>query len=371
MRTPKPRIAILQNHIGFDGRTRAIAPLVRILNEQGVVPTLVTYGPADASKVLADVAGRDLQVRVVQLRRIPLIVGDLLEELVFPFASRRQLQHHDGVITSCTAVHGFRRDLRILRLICFPLEQVPAYEARYASPMYRLYGIVAGGLYRLAAARSSYRGTWVTWSEFTRSVLLRTYPVNGDSVHVIYPPASGPADEPTARRERLVVSVGGFHADKRQLEQILLARALPDVRFLIVGSLRSRRYFEQCRRAAAATPNVTLSADAPRSAVEAALLRAKVFLHMKENEHFGISTVEGILHGCIPVTHDSGGQREVVPDPDLRFRDARQAAHILRRALAGNFDDRLPSLRAHALQFSEEAYVGRMSPLIDELIAPR
>lgn len=365
------RIAILQNHIGLDGRTRAIAPLVRLLNDRGIVPDLVTYGPRNASSVLAEMGGNDLRVRVVRLRRIPFAVGDLLEELVFPYRSRHHLERQDGVITSCTGVHGFRGDLPILRLICFPLEQVPAYEARYGGPAFRLYGMVAKGLYRLAALRSSYHGIWVTNSEFTKSVAIRTYPIDASAVRVVYPPAGDGVEVGTATREPLVVSVGGFHPDKRQLDQIDLARALPEVRFLIVGSVRSRRYYEHCRRAATAAPNVTLLPDAPRAAVEDALLRAKVFLHMKVNEHFGISTVEGILHGCIPVTHDSGGQQEVVPDPDLRFRDSGEAATILRCALAGDFDERLSSLQEHALQFSEAAYVARMSPLVDELLGRR
>jgi glycosyltransferase involved in cell wall biosynthesis len=370
-RSRPARIAILQNHIGFDGRTRAIAPLVRLLNERGVVPDLVTYGPPDAARVLTEIGGEDLEVRVVRLRRIPLVVGDLLEELVFPYSARRHLQRQDGVIASCTGVHGFRRDLRILRMICFPLEQVPAYESRYKSPVYRLYGLMAMALYRLAAVRTSYHGSWVTNSRFTRSVAVVTYPIDAEAMQVVYPPASRPVGDSTVAKERLVVSVGGFHPDKRQLEQIDLARALPEAQFLIIGSVRSRRYFERCRQAAAQTPNVTLLADAAPAAVEEALLRAKVFLHMKENEHFGISTVEGILHGCIPVTHDSGGQREVVPDEGLRFSDAGQAAEILRRALAGDFDARLPSLQANAEQFTDEAYAASMSPLVDELLAPR
>jgi glycosyltransferase involved in cell wall biosynthesis len=365
------RIAILQNHIGFDGRTRAIAPLVRLLNERGVVPDLVTYGPPDADRVLTEMGGEGLRVRVVRLRRIPLVVGDLLEELVFPFAARRHLQHQDGVIASCTGVHGFRRDLPIVRMICFPLEQVPKYEARYRNPVYRLYGTMALALYRLAALRTSYHGRWVTNSRFTRSVALGTYPIDAAAMQVVYPPATGATGDPTAARERLVVSVGGFHPDKRQLEQIDLARVVPEAQFLIIGSVRARGYFERCRLAAATVPNVTLLADAPHAAVEEALLRAKVFLHMKENEHFGISTVEGILHGCLPVTHDSGGQREVVPDADLRFRDDAQAAEILRRALAGELDDRLPALQENAVQFGDEAYAASMSPLIDELFVPR
>jgi glycosyltransferase involved in cell wall biosynthesis len=42
-------------------------------------------------------------------------------------------------------------------------------------------------------------------------------------------------------------------------------------------------------------------------------------------EHFGISIVEAMALGCIPVVHDSGGMREFVPT-QYRYRTIEQAA---------------------------------------------
>jgi len=49
------------------------------------------------------------------------------------------------------------------------------------------------------------------------------------------------------------------------------------------------------------------------------LQSAKLFIHPNINEPFGISTAESILNGCLPLVHDSGGQREIVPFKELRF----------------------------------------------------
>jgi glycosyltransferase involved in cell wall biosynthesis len=44
------------------------------------------------------------------------------------------------------------------------------------------------------------------------------------------------------------------------------------------------------------------------------LARAKIYVHCARNEHFGISIVEAMAAGCVPVVHDSGGPREIVTD---------------------------------------------------------
>ena len=52
--------------------------------------------------------------------------------------------------------------------------------------------------------------------------------------------------------------------------------------------------------------NVTLFPNLARPQMDELLAKARVFLHYKRNEGFGISTVEGIAKGCIPVVPDAG-----------------------------------------------------------------
>ncbi len=44
-----------------------------------------------------------------------------------------------------------------------------------------------------------------------------------------------------------------------------------------------------------------------------------------EGEHFGISIVEAMALGCLPIVHDSGGMREFVP-AQYRYTSIEQAA---------------------------------------------
>ncbi len=55
------------------------------------------------------------------------------------------------------------------------------------------------------------------------------------------------------------------------------------------------------------------------------LKRAKLYLHTMEGEHFGISIVEAMAMGCLPIVHDSGGMKEFVP-AQFRYLNVEQAA---------------------------------------------
>ena len=47
------------------------------------------------------------------------------------------------------------------------------------------------------------------------------------------------------------------------------------------------------------------------------------------NEPFGIVTVQAISAGIIPIVHNSGGQKEVVPIKELRYNKLKEIKNIL------------------------------------------
>ena len=50
------------------------------------------------------------------------------------------------------------------------------------------------------------------------------------------------------------------------------------------------------------------------------------------NEHFGISIVEAMAMGCVPIVHNSGGPREFVPS-DHRFNNICEAADVVKKSI--------------------------------------
>jgi glycosyltransferase involved in cell wall biosynthesis len=359
---------MLQSTIGFDGRSRTLAFVIQILNERGIRPVLFTFSDnADIERMKAN-ASFTIQFDVLTLGRPLFAQGHQFEQLLLPRVVHKTLEAFDVVYASDTSVYGFDPGQVVVRLVCFPIEAVPRYEDRYRRPLYRAYGAVGAAATRIAGRRFRPHGIWIANSEFTKRAMLDQYPLIAPDVHVVYPPVEI-ADIAAGRdRERVVLSLAGFHEDKRQLEQIELAAAIPASEFVLMGSMRSRGYFECCAKAARGLPNVTLLPDASPDVIERHLRRARVFLHSKRFEHFGMSTVEAIGHGCVPVVHDSGGQREVVPLPELRYATTADAIPVLERALDGEFDAHLQPLRDHITSYSASLFQSRMAALIDRAL---
>jgi len=129
----------------------------------------------------------------------------------------------------------------------------------------------------------------------------------------------------------LAVTVGRIVPEKRFHLFVELARMVPTTRFVVIGSLQdgTSSYFEGLRRAAPENVSFVLS---PLRKVKALLGKAIAYVHCAENEHFGITIVEAMAAGCVPVVHDSGGPREIVTnDVGFRWRDLVVASQQIMR----------------------------------------
>lgn len=177
-------------------------------------------------------------------------------------------------------------------------------------------------------------------SEFTRR-WIRTY--WGREAGLLYPPVGlrTPADpdHPGAGKEPIILSVGRFFAaerghSKKQIDMVhafrtLLeradVRALPDAanwQLHLVGgcSDADRPYLDEVRRAAEGLP-VVLHVDASGETVDRLYRAASIYWHAAgfgedasahpdRMEHFGITTVEAMSAGAVPVAYGEAGPLE-------------------------------------------------------------
>jgi glycosyltransferase involved in cell wall biosynthesis len=213
-------------------------------------------------------------------------------------------------------------------------------------------------------------GVFIANSNYTATEILKLYrSLQRNRVRVIYPPCRIHDHPGGGKRDLDFVSLGSFVSDKRQLEQLKIARSLRDHNFTLIGGLKSRRYFRKCEDFIEKhrLSNVKLCPDASRETVGNLLSRSKVFLHTKRNEHFGVSTVESISHGCLPLVHDSGGSREIVPIGGLRFQNTEEAIHLSRKLLSlrGGERRRLSSvLRENTERYGLKAFRAAMGQIL-------
>lgn len=130
----------------------------------------------------------------------------------------------------------------------------------------------------------------------------------------LYPPC--PIDlykDLDSPKEDLVVTVGRVVPEKRMDLFLEMAREVPKARFAIIGSVAREQesYLRHLREIAPPNASFVMS---PLRRVRDVLARSKVYVHCARNEHFGITIVEAMAAGCVPVVHDSGGPREIVND---------------------------------------------------------
>ena len=232
-----------------------------------------------------------------------------------------------------------------------------------SSPVWRLYYRPASTYYRNRVRRV---GILLSVSDFTRGFVAKKWERDSKTVYPPCPVEDYSEFTNVKSRENLVVTIGRIVPEKRFHLFIELARIVPKTRFVAIGSLSDETsvYYDQLKKSAPENVSFVLS---PLRKVRDILGRAMAYVHCAENEHFGITIVEAMAAGCVPIVHDSGGPKEIVTS-DVGFRwsnlsvAARQIVMLaendsLRRELSA-----AASLRAR--QFRPEVFESEMTRIL-------
>ena len=232
-----------------------------------------------------------------------------------------------------------------------------------SSPMWRLYYRPASVYYRNRVRRV---GILLSVSDFTRGVVEKKW--ERDS-RTVYPPCPVEAFSELSNvqpRENMVVTIGRIVPEKRFHLFVELARLVPETRFVAIGSLsdEASAYYERLKKSAPDNVSFVLS---PLRKVKDLLGRAMAYVHCAENEHFGITIVEAMAAGCVPIVHDSGGPREIVTsDVGFRWPDISGAARQI--TMLAEHDDLRQEFSAassaRAKQFRPEVFESKITRLL-------
>ncbi len=151
-------------------------------------------------------------------------------------------------------------------------------------------------------------------SKFTEGLIKEAY-----GTHIVTEVLNPPCNVRDAtfpinlsHKQNIVLTVSRFAFGKRLDLVPDIAKRAKNWTFIIVGSTseissvlikhvreKIKLFGLECR--------VILMLNASKDKLQEVLSMAKVYLHLTESEPFGISIVEAMAHGCVPVVHKSGG----------------------------------------------------------------
>ena len=179
-----------------------------------------------------------------------------------------------------------------------------------------------------SAAKLSRYETVVCNSQFTKRYLDARV---AKHAMVIYPPVY-PVQEGRGKKENLILSVGrftGFHTAKKQdilieaFRQGVKERWLTGWKLVLAGGLLAsdEEYVKKLMQMAHGL-QVEILPNAPLTKLVDLYRRASIYWHAagygetdpRWMEHFGITTVEAMSAGAVPVVYAGGGQTEIVED---------------------------------------------------------
>lgn len=163
----------------------------------------------------------------------------------------------------------------------------------------------------------------------------------GLNVKVLYPPVSDffkcAKNQP---KSNVVATVARISSGKK-LETIPQVAKLVsnEISFVIIGNCRytnqlnALSYLQESIRKLGVQKKVKVLLNISREKQRDILKSSKVYLHPPLFEAFGVSIVEAMSAGCIPIVPDYGGPREFVPKP-YRYTSMKEAASIIEASIA-------------------------------------
>jgi glycosyltransferase involved in cell wall biosynthesis len=228
--------------------------------------------------------------------------------------------------------------------------------------------------------------TVLTNSNFSKRAIEQYY---GPTVKpaTIHPPvdvekfrkiALRPAD-----RENMILVISRFSPDKQlentiEIGNILINEIKIDAKIILVGNIATEdhQYLEQLKRLIGEynlDNKFTVEVGISFEQLLELMRKSKVYLHPLAGEPFGISIVEAMSAGLIPVVPDEGGCTEFVPQY-YQFHTHQQAADIIGKLLIAsdnNMQAERTQLSESVSKFSTESYKAGLRKVIEPLLSSK
>jgi glycosyltransferase involved in cell wall biosynthesis len=224
----------------------------------------------------------------------------------------------------------------------------------------------------------------ITNSQYSRKAIIEAYGI--DEAIVLSPPVavnnirdslgfSSPSKVSSEHRNNLVLVICRIEPSKRIENAIYLAKVLKEkkieTKMIIVGSWEPfyQKYYESLERLLIdkdVSDIITFKINASFEELLELMKKSKVYFHPREGEHFGISVVEAMSAGLVPVVPSIGGQAEFVPTM-YQYNSLEQASQIVSSVLDVGDEER-QRISDSVIQFSDSNYKRQFQLITNKLI---
>ena len=331
------KVAIYQNNITYGGRIRVITSMSECLNKIGVVPDWISYQCSFKTDDLSKIHSIPIKAKLKKINAWSRGLGEIKYIKLNKIISKMS-KEYDLIINSNNVLSGIESGDNFLHYIHFPREARVMSEYNNSVYKSKFFNTLFHTIYVPYLKNINTGYGIIVNSEFSRKAIQKAYGIPIEDCSVFYPPIAIKKKlnkNNEIKKLNTVISVGRFGKDKNQFQQIKIAEKLPQLKFIICGYTSnnvSKEYFNYCESYIKKNniQNVLLKKNASSSELEKIHSASQFFLHTMREEPFGISTVEAILNGCIPVVHNSGGSAEIVRKEQLLYSDISDATNKLK-----------------------------------------
>jgi glycosyltransferase involved in cell wall biosynthesis len=342
--------------------------------------------------------GIDVELSTVEKPDIPLIqdaFGTSLDGDIKKIRTLNILQKYSARNYGLTVnTHGdmlpfYHKDFSKKNAITYCHYPIASYLIDCADPEYLavlqnmcLVGMISAtsnGYYdtvRSAYIKMMLNSTVLTNSEFSRKAIFKTFGVDS----TIIPP---PVDVDIFRdrclaskvRDDSILIISRIHPTKKIENAIHLAKLLRQnsvgTCMNIVGNMPPDgtgyfNYLKDLVRNYGIEDFVRFEINVTFDRLLDLLCRSKVYVHPLPGEPFGISTVEAMSAGIIPVVPDIGGHTEFVP-AKYQFHTYREGVDAIAAALAARSSERI-KLSHSTDKYSATNYVKKFQQILVEVM---
>ena len=216
----------------------------------------------------------------------------------------------------------------------------------------------------------------LTNSEYTRKAISNAFNIDAK---ILYPPVDVETFQEIAlksnQRDGMVLVISRIAPDKQienaiEVARIMRGRGIGKI-MTIAGNLHyyDHQYYQQMKNMIAdydLSDYVSLQTNISFSRLIQLMQLAKVYFHPRIDEHFGISIVEAMASGLVPVVSNIGGHTEFVP-PKYHFHTLGHAADLIALAFEATNSERR-AISSSTNKFSNENYVNSFHRILSELL---